>query len=537
MKYLVDPRRIWQVAGVIFVAGGLLFAATASARVSTVTRPGVSHSVDMVLNSKTTTRAAGSQSRTGQNIGWPQPRFDAARTAYNPLETSLNAGNVTRLHPVWRNPQPYFDNFDLVAANGVLYQGGTDGKSFVAINLDSGKVQWRFVPGDFVSMSPVVGPRFVYAASTALYALDPTTGQVRWRFIPPNHRTVSSTPVLSRGLLFLPICLIQHGPRVAPQPCSLYALSASSGRKVRVYGDSDGAIPAIGDRAVCLTHQGNVQAISIASGRRLWNFAPPVGAKGQYHLAGNDVAVSNGVVYVAGACSDTVYALDAATGRELWWFRAGLRHGQFTDAALAYGDLYVGQIGDGPKAGLYSLNGRTGHVNWVFRDTYGFETGPSVANGVVYAADPDSGLFALSASTGRRLWSATVKHTGNISHVASDPIVVNGMLYLDRSPRGVFAYGLSPAVEALQSVLGQIDSLHRGPEAQGWRRGPKDGSRGLKAQGRRGCWRAEPRPDGPERSGGPSARQKNGTRPLRCGCLLPQCGGPVCCSLLLRSRA
>ena len=442
MRYMVDPRRRWQVAGAIFLACGWLCVGTASARVSAVTRPHFSDSANVLLNSRTANHPRGIQGGIGQYVGWPHPRFDAARTAFNSLETTLNVGNVARLDPMWREAQRYFDNFDLVAANGFLYQGGTDGRSFVAVSLDSGKVQWRFAPGDFVSMSPVVGPRFVYAASSALYALDPTTGRMRWRFTPPNHRTVSGTPVVSRGLLFVPICLIQHGPRVAHQPCSLYALSASSGRKVRIYSDADGAIPAIGDRALYLTHQGNVQGISIASGRRLWNFAPPIGAKGQYHLAGNDVAVSNGVVYVAGAYSDTVYALDAATGRELWWFRAGLRHGQFTDAALAYGNVYVGQIGDGPKAGLYSLNGRTGHVNWVFKDTYGFETGPSVANGVVYAADPDSGLFALSASTGRRLWSATVQHTGNISHVASDPIVVNGMLYLDRSPRGVFAYGL-----------------------------------------------------------------------------------------------
>jgi outer membrane protein assembly factor BamB len=396
----------------------------------------------MPLNSKMTTHAARPHGSTGHRIGWPQPRFDAARTAYNSLETTLNAGNVAGLQPMWRKSQPYFDNFDLVAANGLLYQGGTDGKSIVASSLDAGKVRWRFVPGDFVLISPVVGPRFVYAASTALYALDPATGQLRWRFIPPNHRAVSSTPVVSGRLLFVPICPIQDGPRAITQPCSLYALSASTGRKLRVYSDPDGAMPAIANGALYLTTQGTVQAISIANGHRVWNFSPPIGAKGQYHLAGNDVAVSNGVVYAAGDYSDTVYALDATTGRELWWFRAGLRHGQFTDSALAYGNIFVGQIGEGPKAGLYSLNGRSGHVNWVFKDKYGFETGPSVANGVVYAADPDSGLFALSSSTGQRLWSATVNHTGNISHVASDPIVVNGMLFLDRSPHGVFAYGL-----------------------------------------------------------------------------------------------
>ena len=70
--------------------------------------------------------------------------------------------------------------------------------------------------------------------------------------------------------------------------------------------------------------------------------------------------------------------------------------------------MFVGQIGLSPRAGLYCLNGRTGRVLWHFKDNYGFEVGPSVANGVVYAsdaADTAGTVFALRASNSQRLWS------------------------------------------------------------------------------------------------------------------------------------
>lgn len=377
--------------------------------------------------------------------GWPQPRFNAARTAFDPLSNVLTPATVSHLRLNWRKAQRYFNNLDLVAANGLLYQGGTDGASFVATSLDTHAVRWRFVPGGFALSSPTSSPQYVYApAPAALYALDPQTGKPEWSFFPPRHGVVSGTPIVSGSIVIAPVCPPRGDEsKYVPHPCSLYALSVSTGHALRVYSDPDGVTPAISGGTLYLTVQGTVRAVQMAAGRPMWTFDPAVGAQGQFHDAGSDVAVSGGIVYAAGDSSDTVYALDATTGRELWWFRAGLRHGQLTDAAIAYGHVFVGQIGLGRKAGLYCLSGRTGRVLWQFKDNNGFETGPSVTNGIVYAADPVGSIFALRASDGRRLWSATVvKPRGNISTVASDPIVANGLLLVDRLPRGVFAYGL-----------------------------------------------------------------------------------------------
>ena len=378
-----------------------------------------------------------------QSLGdsdWPQPRFSAARTAFNPLANVLSPANVSHLRLEWRMPRSYF-SLSPVAADGLLYQPGA--RSYTALSLNTRTVTWRFIPGGFVYVSPTVGPRFVYApVPAALYALDPQTGQPRWAFFPPRHGLISGTPVFSGSVVVIPVCPPQgNGPAHVAVSCSLYALSASTGRKLHVYSDPDGAVPAIDNGNLYLTARGTVRAISLSTGRRLWTFPPPNGAGGQYYGAGSDVAVANGIVYAAGDGSGAVYALDATTGRQLWWFRAGLQHGQLTDAAIAYGHVFVGQIGLGPKAGLYCLNGRTGHVLWHFKDNNGFEAGPSVANGVVYASDASftvGTVFALDASNGQRLWSATVKHSGR----AGNLVITNGLLLVEYGGRGVFAYGL-----------------------------------------------------------------------------------------------
>jgi outer membrane protein assembly factor BamB len=210
-----------------------------------------------------------------------------------------------------------------------------------------------------------------------------------------------------------------------------------------VYSDPDGVTPAISNGAMYFTVHGKVRAIRLATGRSLWIYTPRVGTDGQYHLAGSDVAVSNGTVYAAGSSSDAVYALNAATGRERWSFRAGLRHGDLSDAAIAYGHVFVGEAAvppdDGPQTtrGLYCLSGRTGRVLWRFRDSSGFGAGPSVANGVVYAADDFSGrVVALRASNGHLLWSARVSRSG----VAGNTIVTDGMVLVEYGGRGAFAY-------------------------------------------------------------------------------------------------
>src|SRR5207245_2837991 len=56
--------------------------------------------------------------RASGGVDWPQYGFDAERTSYNPLETSLGVGNAGSLHSLWS-----VDLGDVMIAQPVLTSG------------------------------------------------------------------------------------------------------------------------------------------------------------------------------------------------------------------------------------------------------------------------------------------------------------------------------------------------------------------------------------------------------------------------------
>ncbi len=125
-----------------------------------------------------------------------------------------------------------------------------------------------------------------------------------------------------------------------------------------------------------------------------------------------DAAVANGVVYCGAAYA--FYALDARTGIKLWGRPIAIGSGP----AVANGLVYFGTDG----GTVYALDDRTGAEVWTYKAGSTVDLAPAVANGVVYFGSYDGNLYALNASTGAKLWSYP---TGD-----SDPIVVNGMVYI-----------------------------------------------------------------------------------------------------------
>jgi len=140
---------------------------------------------------------------------------------------------------------------------------------------------------------------------------------------------------------------------------------------------------------------------------------------------GNDVlsgpAMNNGRV-VAGSGNGSVYALDAATGAELWDFQTG--GAAYSSPAIANGVVYINSVGY--ENNLFALDAKTGRQLWVYAVPVNYVTysSPAVVNGVVYVGLGDTNVYALDAKTGTKIWSYT---TGG--PVSSSPAVANGMVY------------------------------------------------------------------------------------------------------------
>ena len=128
---------------------------------------------------------------------------------------------------------------------------------------------------------------------------------------------------------------------------------------------------------------------------------------GDFHEFPTPVVVNGIVYYPSNYGTDSLYALNAATGEILWKYRTG-----HTDDAVTLADGWVYSASDS----LYCLNAITGQLKWVFAEAVDAGGTPIVTNDWVFCAATKEGpgyadstiVFRLDASTGEVQWSATI---------------------------------------------------------------------------------------------------------------------------------
>ena len=141
------------------------------------------------------------------------------------------------------------------------------------------------------------------------------------------------------------------------------------------YAGSLAAAPVVANGVVYLQDlYANVYAISLATGKQLWEYSVNVAEKSGPGPDG--VAVADGVVY--GDSSTTVFALNAATGKVVWNDTSLLNSGQGAfeiQPQVSGGRVYLASAyGSGRGGGvLLALSAGTGAVLWRFKTVAGGE--------------------------------------------------------------------------------------------------------------------------------------------------------------------
>ena len=156
-------------------------------------------------------------------------------------------------------------------------------------------------------------------------------------------------------------------------------------------------------------------AFDTGAGRERWTVR-----RKSYRFDRTTPAVADGVVYFggikegqyAGTVLDRIfYAVEAATGRELWTFKP---EDSPTSAAVGGGAVYFGA-----DSALFALDSRTGRVKWKFKaDSRALA--PSLADDAVLFRDRKGELYAVEVATGRRRWK------GKRLPKAATPLAVGG---------------------------------------------------------------------------------------------------------------
>jgi outer membrane protein assembly factor BamB len=270
------------------------------------------------------------------------------------------------------------------------------------------------------------------------------------------------------------------GPDVGPSvPVADGARLYAVGRGISAYRAADGAHLYSTDRFAYYTPRNVVvsggrtfaaesvaHAYDAGTGRKLWSFTPVT------HAAIGAVAADDRAFYFGtGTTARRVYALDQATGRELWSTEVGPEwrfHGWVSGVAVSGDTLYIGaeeyraHNGYMSSGWLAALDKTRGQILWRYSTGTGDEvrsvaSKPVVAGRLVLASDyKGNAAFAVDRFTGREAWRREFDRP--YVGPSDQPSVVDDIAYVGSGDTHVYALDLATgAVRWRTSLGGAID--------------------------------------------------------------------------------
>jgi outer membrane protein assembly factor BamB len=344
--------------------------------------------------------------RPPDRFSWPMYGYDKEHTRFFPAPEHVHAP----FKQLWVHNDHALLEFPPVIYGERIYQLADDAV-LTALNTRTGHLLWTRSLGRLSASSPAVTSNTVYVTILSsghpdspgrVIALDSLNGAVRWwRALPAPSE---SSPLIDHGRLFFG---------------SQNALNDRTGAVLWTYraAGSVKASPTLSDGVLYFgDYSGHLQAISEASGHRLWRSASEgalLGSGTFYSTA----AVVYGRVFL-GNTDGRVYAYDAATGKLDW----AIQTGDYVYASPAVANapglgptIYLGSY-DGF---FYAINARSGKVEWRFNAHGRISGSATILGRTVYFADlGQHRTYGLGISTGRVLFQ---KETGSF-----DPVISNG---------------------------------------------------------------------------------------------------------------
>jgi outer membrane protein assembly factor BamB len=331
------------------------------------------------------------------------------------------------LRLLWHYASDNACRLDPLASDGSLVFAAFSDGVVRAFELGTGGLVWQAtVGGDLVDDVRVWGSTLLLQNGFGTTALSRTTGRVLWATAggsdyPSGVLAVDSTESL----------LVSGG-----QVRMVYGIGAGDGVYVWSLDIGEAGLSAVvaGRTAYVGTINrqvppadefGHVVAIDLDSRTEQWRFlAPKLGSSSGF---AGPLFVSNNVVF-GNAANGRTYAVDAATGRELWHFYgAAWLAGPIADENF----VYVPSMTDT----LYALHRATGSVAWS-RDLGpgSLYTEPVFLDSATILTKAGSTLYLLARADGRIIWS----HDIGFNNICSAPLIVGNRIVVDAED-GIYA--------------------------------------------------------------------------------------------------
>ena len=303
------------------------------------------------------------------------------------------------------------------------------------LNFRTGKLLWHAETGRGYTVT-AVADGVVYASPGygLLHALDAKAGTTLWS----EDVGGDARPVPVDGVVYT---ISDYGPIVALSAADGEPLWSFDQNMEDVLPITLAVIDGVA--YIGTIYQGNyldgpVFALDAITGEHIWQ-SEVRGSGGSLAVADGVVYIGSVTWDENSYGRGYVHALDGANGEHLWSSQVlsvektlhltdmgvPIAHLQGFPSALTVVDgvVYTGSLGVGGK--LYALDAATGNEVWNSYTASGRSTQPMVTGGVVYIDSLSGPLYAIDASTGEQLWTS--------SSGEPPPTVVDAVVYLDRS--------------------------------------------------------------------------------------------------------
>lgn len=279
--------------------------------------------------------------------------------------------------------------------NGFLYFGTDDG-TFYALGSTNGSVKWSYkilfgASGKRIYSSPAAYQNTIFfgAYDGNLYALDAITGKKKWVFFDADW--VGSSPCVAEdlGLIFIGL---EFG--LLKKKGGIAAVSVLTGKLIWNFYEMDGlthASPAYSKKfnvVVCGCNNKKIYCFDAKKGDLKWVFE----TKGEVKY-GAMFDEKKGVVYV-GSMDGCVYKIDIKSGELLMTFKteAGIYSTPvFTEQLLVVGSL---------DKKIYCWNNETGQIVWSFQTSGRIFASPIIKKNLVYIGSNDGRLRVININNG-----------------------------------------------------------------------------------------------------------------------------------------
>jgi outer membrane protein assembly factor BamB len=385
----------WILAAVV----ALLVGAGVAIYFAFIKAPGDVSNPNVEFTAPQTTPQPARKRDTG--IDWPLYGRDLGRTRYLP-DVDLRPP----FRRAWTVSGSKLIEFQPVLASGRLFWQKNNGELY-SVSALSGHVRWRRRVGGLSASAPAVagGKVFVVgnrnagggiagAGRARVAALDTRRGRLRWA--KRLSSASESSPLAHAGRIYL-----------GSQDGTVYSLDARSGRilwRYRARGAVKTALTWSKGRVYFGDYAGQVTCLRASDGRVVWRSSTSGRSFGRAGNFYGTPAVAFGRVY-AGNTDGRVYSFAASSGK-LAWSRST---GGYVYAAPAVATVrgMKPAVFIGSYSGRFmALDARSGKPIWTHNGGGTISGAASVIGNVVYySVLSKRRTYALSARTGRVLWS------------------------------------------------------------------------------------------------------------------------------------